>query len=230
MPRHAVPELIDLDLPLAITSAHARDSDLANAVHHRNGDHGAAATNTAPSDLDVIIIAVKKATAMSRGRGILHLHGEPGTGIHGAALAKGVGDLVGIDSVKRGADTDALLLSRLIDDDKLGLLGLGDVAEEGEAVFVLRLRLGGNGVGVVGHGRSGIVHCGSHGGAAYGRVWWVTTRVAGEDMTLSDILRRAMSDLSVCDGIPSITYRTGRKKLASRFDRWAKMICDAKVT
>jgi hypothetical protein len=62
------------------------------------------------------------------------------------------------------------------------------VAEEGEAVVVFGLGLRGNGAGVVGHWCSGIVHCRSHGRPPYGRVWWVTTRVAGEDMTLSDIL------------------------------------------
>jgi hypothetical protein len=230
VPSHAEPELVDLDLPVAFAPSHAWNGNLTHAVEYWYGDNGAAATHATPGDIDVVVVAVEESCAVGRGRGVLHLHGEPGAWVYGAALAEGVWYLVGVDGVKGGADANALLLSRFIDDDELGLLGFGDIAEEGEGVVNLGLGLRGNGVGAVGHGCSGIVHVGSHGSTAYGRVWWVITRVAGEDMTLSDILGGAMGDLGVCGGIPRITYRMGREKLASRFDRWAKMICDAKVT
>ena len=187
VPRHAVAQLVDADLPLAGCPAHAWDGDLADAG---DGDEGAGATTGARVHLNAIIVVVlEEADAVGRWRRVLHLHREPGARVHGAALAEGVRDLVRVDCVEGSADADALLLGRLVDDDELGLLGLGDVAEEGEVVVVLGLGLRGNGmVGVLGHRRSGIAHRGSHGGAAYGRVWWVTTGVAWVDMALADIL------------------------------------------
>ena len=186
VPRHAVAQLVDADLPLAGRPAHARDGDLADAG---DGDKGAGAATAARVHLDTIVVVILEETyAVGRRRRVLHLHGEPGARVHGAALAEGVRDLVGVDGVEGRTDADALLLSGLVDDDKLGLLGLGYITEEGEVVVVLGLGLRGNGVGAVGHRRSGIAHRGSHGGAAYGRVWWVTTGVAWEDVALADIL------------------------------------------
>lgn len=209
MPCHPVAQLIDSDLLLTDSPPRARDADITDAG---DGDSGAAASATsARVRLSVVVVVLEEADSVGRWRGILHLHGEPGAGEDGAALAEGVGNLVRVHGIEGGTDADALLLGGLIDDNELGLLGLGDVAEEGQAVLVLGLGwrrllgLRGNGMGVVGHWCSGIVHRGSHGGTAYRRVWWVTTGVAGEDVALSDVLRRAMGDLVVFGGVRSIT-------------------------
>lgn len=190
MPCHAVSELVDADLPLAVAPTHARHGEL-SAVDDGYGDHGTASASAgagAGAGFKVRVVVVEEAGSVGGWRGVLHLHREPGAGVYGASLAEGVWDLVGIDGVEGGADTDALLLDGLVDDDEFGLLGLGDIAEEGETVVFFGLGLGGYGVGVEGYRCPGFVHGWSHGGTAYRRVWWVTTRVALEDMTLADIM------------------------------------------
>lgn len=149
MPRHPIPELIDPDLPLSVRPPHPRDRDL-QPIHRADRDHhgGGAAAATPPSAAArvrlrigivtiIISIALEEPRAMRGGRGVLHLHGEPGAREDGAGFAEGVRDLVCVDGVEGGADADAVLVARgLVDDDELWLLRVGDVGEEGEAVVI----------------------------------------------------------------------------------------------
>lgn len=187
MPCHTVPQLIDTDLLPAKAPAHSRGAHLCRRpVGQRNRDHSAAPTSARVCV--VVVVAVEEAGPVARWRRVLHLHWEPGARVHGVALTEGIGNLVCVDRIEGYADADSLILGWVVDNDEFTFLGLGYISKEGDAVIIFGFGSRGNSVGVVGNWCSGIVHCWSHGGPAYGWVWWVTTRVAWEDMTLSDIL------------------------------------------
>ncbi|CAN5951403.1 unnamed protein product [Sphagnum jensenii] len=189
VPRHPISQIIQLDLFAPLTLPHPRRRHLGfSAIPQRNLHHGPSSLG-APRVFGIVhVVVFEEAASAGRGRRRLHLQREPGARVDGVALAEGVGDLVDVHGVERDAHAHPASLARVIDEDELSLLGLGNVAEQRAAIVLFRLGAGDDGVRAARHGRARIVHGRGHGGAAYGGIGRVAPRVAGEDVTLTDVV------------------------------------------
>lgn len=192
MPRHPIPQIIQLNLLTPLTLPHPRRSNLSlPPIRQRHRNHSASSPGAPRLNIRIDIIVLKKATAMRGRRRGLHLHREPGARIHRVTFAEGVRDLVDIDRVESDADADAAALDGVFDEDEFALLGFGEVAEEGCAIVFFRLGARSDGARAVRHGRATVVRAGGHGRASYGRIRGVIAGVSLEDVVLSDVVSGA---------------------------------------
>lgn len=151
MPRHAIPQIIQLDLLRARAGPHARDVDFAlAAIRERHAD-GRAALAPSPSaaaatGLDliavIVVVALEESAAPRRRRRALHLQREPAARVDGIALAEGVRDFFDVDGVESYADPDSAALAWIVYENEFALLALRDVAKEGVTFLLVELGFG----------------------------------------------------------------------------------------
>jgi hypothetical protein len=197
VPGHAIPQLIDAHLltPQALPHARRRDLGLA-AIGQRHADHGPPPpplprAHPGAHLVPVLVVVLEEARAVRRRRRVLHLHREPAAREHAVALPERVRDLVDVDRVERHPDAHARVLGRVLDQDELALLAVGQVAEERHAVAGDGgARAGFRGVRE-GHGAVGVVrvvHGGRHGGVGGARGRGVGGLVGREGVCLADVV------------------------------------------